>query len=81
MQPEVRPALLSSNQPDSKRIEVHPKDIFSPQEVTLIQKLERGELPCPCCGQPLEGDRVVIEGVYEGILLSCPDVRCGYLEP
>jgi len=58
-----------------------PEDVLTPQEAEILQQVDRGELLCPCCGQPLEGSKVVIDGVYEGVLLSCSDVsECGFVE-
>ena len=66
---------------EPKRIIPRPEDILTPQEAEIWQRVDRGELPCPCCGQPLEGGKVVIDGIYEGVLLSCSDVSdCGFVE-
>ena len=58
-----------------------PEDVLTTQEAEILQWVERGELLCPCCGQSIDGGKVVIDGVYEGVLLSCSDVlECGFVE-
>ena len=37
-----------------------------------------GDLPCPRCEKPLIGEKVVIQGLYEGVALVC--VGCGFCE-
>lgn len=70
---EIKTVSLSDTELEVKRL--------NPQEAEILQRVDRGELPCPCCGQPLEGGKVVIEGIYEGVLLSCSDVwDCGFVE-
>ena len=72
--------LLPPN-PELKRIIPQLEDILSPEEAKLLQQVEQGMLPCPCCGQRMEGGKVVIEGVYEGVLLSCSNISdCGFVE-
>jgi hypothetical protein len=56
-----------------------PEDILTPDEADLIQRADRGELPCLTCGEPLQAEKVISE-YYEGVILFCPDGRCGYME-
>ena len=65
-------------------VEVHriiprPEDILFPDEAELIQRADRGEIPCLTCGHPLQAEKVVSE-YYVGVILFCPDGKCGYLE-
>ncbi len=55
------------------------EDILTPEEAELIQQADRGELPCLTCGEPLQAGKVISE-YYEGVILFCPDERCGYIE-
>ena len=66
---------------EPKYIIPHCEDNLTAQEAELLHQAENGGLPCPCCGQPLAGVKVMIEGIYEGVLLSCWDVSgCGFVE-
>ncbi len=67
--------------PETKPTPLPPEINQTPNEAELLHQLEQGILPCPCCGQPLEGAKVVIEGIYEGVLVSCSDISdCGFME-
>jgi len=60
------------------------EDILTPVEAQLLQAAERRERPCPhpLCGLPLRGEKLIIPGVYEGIVLYCPPDQggCGFRE-
>jgi hypothetical protein len=60
------------------------EDVLTSEEAQLLQAADRGERPCPNprCGLPLRGERLIIPGVYEGIVLYCPPKRggCGFRE-
>ena len=51
--------------------------ILTAEEVELIQRAERKELPCPDCEQPL-GWVAMIAEEYEGLILVC--LGCGRCE-
>ena len=68
---------MSEDEP--RHIIPRPEDILSPEEAHLIQRAEREELPCPCCGETLAAAKVVGE-CYEGVVLYCLDNSCGYTE-
>jgi hypothetical protein len=61
-----------------------PEDVLSPKEAQLLQAADRGERPCPNpgCGLSLRGEKLIIPGVYEGIVLYCPPEQggCGFRE-
>lgn len=48
------------------------EDILTSREAVLLQQAGRGELLCPGCSQPLQGQKIV-SPMYEGIVLYCPD--------
>ena len=78
---ETKTVSLPGTEIEVKRLVPQSEDVLTPKEADILHKVDRGELPCPCCGQPLEGGKVVIEGIYEGVLLSCSDVwDCGFVE-
>lgn len=60
------------------------EDILTPPEVDLLQAADRGERPCPTpgCGLPLRGEKLIIPGIYEGIVVTCPVEKggCGFRE-
>ena len=53
---------------------------LSQKEVELLQRADRGALPCPRCNEPLSGQTLHEEGVYQGALLLCLTVGCGFRE-
>lgn len=58
------------------------EDVLTSGEAALLQRAGRGELVCPCCGQPLQGEKIV-SPLYEGIVLFCADEArrgCEYWE-
>lgn len=67
-----------------EKITPKPEDVFTPPEAELLQAADRGERPCltPDCGLPLRGEKLIIPGVYEGIVLYCPKEEggCGFRE-
>ena len=67
-----------------KKIIPKPEDILTTAEAELLQVVDRGERSCPnpSCGLPLQGEKLIIPGVYEGIVLFCPKERggCGFTE-
>ena len=56
-----------------------PEDILTAEEAELLQRAARGELTCLTCGEVLEAEKV-ISPYYEGVILWCPDLECGYVE-
>ncbi len=61
-------------------LSVRPEDIFTDDEAETLKLSEAGYLPCPRCGQRLQGMLVISEQI-SGILLVCPDVTgCGFKE-
>ena len=60
------------------------EDVLTPTEAQLLQAADQGEHPCPnpLCGLPLRGEKLIIPGVYEGIVLYCPPEQggCGFRE-
>ena len=69
---------------EAKMIQHRPEDILTPKEAELLQAAEQGKRssPNPGCGLPLHGEKLIIPGVYEGIVLSCPKEEggCGFRE-
>jgi hypothetical protein len=65
-------------------IRSQPEVSLTPKEAELLQAAERGERPChnPGCGLPLQGETLIVPGVYEGIVLFCPTEKggCGFRE-
>jgi len=59
-------------------ITIRPEDIFTAQEAEVQQLADRGELPCPWCGETLTGEKVVCD-VYDGVVLTCL-TGCGWQE-
>jgi hypothetical protein len=55
------------------------EDVLTLKEAQLLQAAERGERPCPTlgCGLPLRGEKLIMPGVYEGIVLYCPPEKGG----
>ena len=53
---------------------------LSQKEVELLQRADRGALPCPRCNEPLSGHMLQEAGVYQGVLLRCLTVSCGFRE-
>jgi hypothetical protein len=68
---------MSEGEP--RRVVPRPEQILTPEEAELIQRAEWGHLPCLICGEPLQAAKAVSE-CYEGVILYCPDGRCGYME-
>ena len=64
---------------EPKIIIPRPEDILTSDEADLIQRADRGELLCLSCGEPLQAEKVISK-YYEGVILFCPDGRCGYME-
>jgi len=62
-----------------KPIIIRPEDILAPKEAETLQLADRGELLCPRCGQNLYSDKLIAEGIYEGVVLVCWR-RCGWYE-
>jgi C4-type Zn-finger protein len=62
---------------EPKHLNPQPEDTLTPEEADLLQQAERGELTCLTCGEPLTAERVV-SPYYEGVVLFCPDMACGY---
>ena len=64
-----------------KVIEVSPEDILAAEEVDVLQRADKGILPCPWCDLPLKGEFVYYElegdDFYAGVRLSC---GCGFVE-
>jgi hypothetical protein len=58
------------------------EDILTADQAELLQRAERGEVPCPNCGQPLYAQMVVstVPDLYAGVLLFCTDSACGFVE-
>jgi hypothetical protein len=65
----------------SKSVLIRSKDLLTPQQTEMLQKADRDELPCPRCGEPLQGEIVVTEA-YTGLVLFCSDAvrSCGFRE-
>jgi len=55
-----------------------PVGTLPPGEVGLLEKAERGLLPCPRCERPLRGEFLRYQGLYTGVRLRCPG--CGFEE-
>ena len=72
--------MLAVAENEVKRIVVNPEDIFTPQEMRVLELATREALICPRakCGTVLQADKVVVEGLYNGLVLSCPG--CGFRE-
>lgn len=64
---------------EKKSIVVQPKDILTPREAKILQQVDRGELFCPRCGRCLSGDKLVADGIYEGVVIVCL-TGCGWRE-
>ncbi len=64
---------------EPKRIIPRAEDILTSEEAELIQRADRGEFTCLICGEPLAAEKVLSE-FYKGVILFCPDMRCGYVE-
>lgn len=72
----------SSLEPPSRKvIEVGPEDVLTAAEAELLQRADKGILPCPWCDLPLKGEFVYYEleddDFYAGVRLSC---GCGFVE-
>ena len=55
------------------------EDVLTSEESELLQRADRGEFTCLTCGEPLHAEKV-ISPFYEGVILWCPDLECGYVE-
>ncbi|MCB0165399.1 MAG: hypothetical protein KDI79_14315 [Anaerolineae bacterium] len=53
---------------------------LSRKEMELLQRADRGTLPCPRCNEPLSGHMLHEAGVYQGVLLLCLTAGCGFRE-
>ena len=62
-----------------RRVTIRAEDILTSKEADVLRLTDRGELPCPRCGEPLHGDKMIKDGTYVGIVLVCLD-RCGFRE-
>jgi hypothetical protein len=58
------------------RYRVRPEDILTSREADLLQRADKGELPCPACGTPLRAN-VVRDDLCNGVVLFC---GCGFRE-
>ncbi len=77
---EAKITPLPLPEPNIKRIIPRPEDILTSQEAHLLQQADQEKRPCPCCRQPLMGEKIISEE-YEGIILFCPNENvCGYRE-
>ena len=56
--------------------EVRPEDVLTSQEVDMLQRADKGELPCPECNEPLRAS-VIRSEVCNGVVLFC---ECGFEE-
>jgi predicted RNA-binding Zn-ribbon protein involved in translation (DUF1610 family) len=65
---------------EPKPISIHPRpeDIFTTQEAEIQRLADRGELPCPQCGESLVAEKIA-SGEYEGLVLTCLN-GCGWQE-
>ena len=70
-----------SNGKDDGAIEVGPEDVLTRDEAELLAKARNGQLPCPWCERPLDGEfvfhRLGGDDYYAGVRLSC---LCGFVE-
>jgi hypothetical protein len=55
-------------------VTIRPEDILTTAEAALLQRADRGYLPCPACQRPLQGVHMLSD-LYQGIVLVCPDVE------
>ena len=55
---------------------VRSEDVLTSQEAEVLQRADKGELPCPRCRKPLRAS-VIRSDVYNGVVLSC---ECGFEE-
>ena len=64
------------------RVSVRSEDILTAEQTEVLQRADRGEIPCPHCGQPLSARMVVstMPDLYEGVHLFCRDGACGFSE-
>jgi hypothetical protein len=69
---------MPETKPEPVLVEPRAEDILTTMEAEIQQLADRGQLPCPRCGQTLSAEKVVCN-VYEGILLSCLN-GCGWRE-
>jgi hypothetical protein len=62
-------------------VEVGKEDVLAVREGELLDKAEKGAVPCPWCGRPLRGEFVYFEledeDDYAGVRLLC---ICGFVE-
>jgi hypothetical protein len=62
-------------------VEVRMEDVLAVEEAELLDRAEKGAVPCPWCGRPLRGELVYFEfgdeDSYAGVRLSC---SCGFVE-
>lgn len=78
---ERLPAPDQSYERAIRRIEPRPEDVLDSYEAEILRRAEAGELPCYQCGQSLVAKKLIIDGVYEGVVLFCPDIGyCGVIE-
>lgn len=64
-----------------ERSEVRPDEVLTQAEAELLVRARAGQLPCPWCQRPLDGEFVFhrLEGEvdYARVRLSC---LCGFVE-
>lgn len=70
--------------PDDEFMPDHPasdpaESLLTPFDRDIFEKATAGQLPCPCCGEPLLGQPTRLAG-EPTIQLFCPDSRCGFEE-
>ncbi len=75
----LRYRYMPETEPKPVCVYPRPEDILTTPEAELVQLADRGELPCPRCGEPLWGDKLIKEEFYEGIALLCLE-GCGLRE-
>jgi hypothetical protein len=69
---------MSETQPiEVKSITVRLEQVLTEEEAELIQKADRGELPCPRCASPLNAEKYATE-IYTGVMLEC--LKCEFRE-
>ena len=72
-------AVEQTTQAIDNWLQTRPTNVIT-GEIALLERLDRGELPCPCCNQPLAGE-VIDDDPYFGVALYCPTLSgCGFRE-
>ena len=66
---------------DHQATEVRPEEVLTQRELDILARVRDGQLTCPLCDQPLEGQflyfQVDEDDYYAGVKLSC---ECGFVE-